>query len=159
MKHIAILALLLAISFNASAQKASTKVKCMVQMTNYPGEGAYVVASLIDPKGQYEKTLFILGQDKKWYHDLKEWYKFLGKKATPPTAITGASVAGGDRSVQMVEIENAQLDAGYTIRFESAVENQEYHVKDAEVPLTKENLTGKTDGTGYIRYVRLASGN
>lgn len=161
MKYLSALALSALFAFSASAQKsgASTKVKCMVQMTNYPGEGAYVVASLIDPKGNYEKTLFMLGQDKKWYPDLKEWSKALGKKNPPTTATTGASVAGGDRSVQVIEVENDQLDKGYTIRFESAVENQQYHIKDAEVPLTKENLSGKTDGTGYIRYVRLAQSN
>lgn len=159
MKLLQISLLVLLFSLSANAQKTgTTKFKCMVQMTNYPGEGAYVVASLIDPKGQYEKTLFMLGQDKKWYHDLKEWYKALGKKPVP-TAVTGASVAGGDRSVQVVEIDNAQLDAGYTIRFESAVENQEYHQKDAEVPLTKENVSGKTDGKGYIRYVRFVPNN
>ena len=31
--------------------------KCMVQMINYSGEGAYVVISLINPEGKYEKTL------------------------------------------------------------------------------------------------------
>ncbi len=33
----------------------STQYKCMVQMTNYVGEGAYIVVSLIDSKGKYEK--------------------------------------------------------------------------------------------------------
>jgi glycine cleavage system aminomethyltransferase T len=53
----------------ASAQAA--KYKCMIQMTNYMGEGAYIVISLIDSKGQYEKTLYVLGSDKKWYNSLK----------------------------------------------------------------------------------------
>ena len=160
MKYVSLLLLIGLIGFSAHAQKAgTTKVKCLVQMTNYPGEGAYVVASLIDPKGNYEKTLFMLGQDKKWYPDLKEWHKAVGKKSPNLNGITGASVAGGDRNIQVVEIDNTQLDKGYTIRFESAVENQKYHIKDAEVPLTKENLSGKTEGSGYIRYVRLAPNN
>ena len=32
-------------SFTSSAQTASTKYKCMIQMTNYMGEGAYVAVS------------------------------------------------------------------------------------------------------------------
>lgn len=144
-------------AFIAKAQKGeTTKYKCMVQMTNYPGEGAYIVMSLIDPKGAYEKTLYVLGSDKKWYKDLKEWNKFQTKKPTNLSAISGASVSGGDRSVAIIEIEKSKINAGYTLRFESAVENQEYHVKDIEVPLTTENLAGKTEGKNYIRYVRFS---
>ena len=143
-------------SFVSFAQKtAITKYKCMVQMTNYPGEGAYIVVSLIDPKGAYEKTLYMMGPDKQWYKDLKEWNKFQNKKKSNINAITGASIAGGDRSMTVLEIENSKINAGYSLRFESAVENQEYHLKDLEFPLTTENLAKKNEGTGYIRYVRL----
>ena len=39
----------------------TSKYKCMIQMTNYMGEGAYIAVSLIDSKGAYEKTLYVLG--------------------------------------------------------------------------------------------------
>lgn len=147
----------LAFAFSALASSAQTsKYKCMVQMTNYQGEGAYVVVSLIDPKGNYEKTLYVMGQNKKWYHDLKEWHKFQSKKQANISAVTGASVSGGDRSVVVMEIEDSKINSGYSLRFESAVEDQDYHVKDLEMPLTKENLAGKSDGTGFIRYVRFS---
>ncbi|WP_026704862.1 DUF2271 domain-containing protein [Flavobacterium soli] len=159
MNNIFKICLLLAItltSFNSFAQKKGvTKYKCMVQMTNYPGEGAYIVVSLIDPKGAYEKTLYMMGPDKQWYKDLKEWNKFQTKKPVNISAISGASVDGGDRSMTVLEIENSKINAGYSIRFESAVENQEYHVKDLQFELTTENLAKKNEGTGYIRYVRL----
>jgi len=158
MKNFYKIGLLLAIIFchsaNVFAQKSS-KYKCMVQMTNYIGEGAYVAVSLIDSKGVYDKTLYILGEEKKWYPDIKEWNKFYKKKPNV-SAVTGASVNGGDRSVFVVDIEDSKIDAGYTIRFESAVENQEYYIKDLEIPLTTANVSGKTDGTGFIRYVRLS---
>lgn len=148
--------LLLFNSFASFAQKSgSTKYKCMVQMTNYPGEGAYIAVSLINPKGEYEKTLRVLGSDKKWYHDLKEWNKFQSKKKSNISAISGASASGGERSVTVIEIENSKINSGYSLRFESAVENQEYHIKDVEFALTKENLEAKNEGKGYIRYVRL----
>jgi hypothetical protein len=141
----------------SSAQNAVTsKVKCMIQMTNYMGEGAYVVISLINSKGGYEKTLYILGSDKKWYKTLKEWNKFYLKKQTNISAITGASITGGDRSVNVIEIENSKINKGFSIRFESAVEDKNYNVKDLEIPLTTEKLAGKSEGTGYIRYVRFS---
>ncbi|WP_242695958.1 DUF2271 domain-containing protein [Desertivirga brevis] len=151
----AALLLLLTISTSSFAQKGgSSKYKCMIQMTNYMGEGAYIVVSLIDSKGAYDKTLYVMGSDKKWYPDLKEWHKAFAKKKQDISAITGASVAGGDRSVHVLEIENAKINTGYKLRFESALEDNKYHIKDVEVPLTTETLSGKSEGTGYIRYVR-----
>ncbi len=141
-------------SFQASAQ--TTKYKCLLQMSNYVGEGAYVAVSLINAKGEYEKTLYVMGDDKKWYTSLKEWNKFSSKKADV-SAKTGASVTGGDRSVTVFEIETSKIDKGYKIRFESAVEDQKYHVADAEIPLTTAGVTEKVEGKGYIRYVKLSN--
>lgn len=140
------------------AQKAATsKYKCLIQMTNYTGEGAYIVISLIDSKGAYEKTLYVLGPDKKWYNTVKEWYKFQSKKNADISGVTGASVTGGDRSVCVIEVESSKINTGYKLRFESAVEDKEYFVTDAEVPLTTDGLSAKTEGKGYIRYVRLSA--
>jgi hypothetical protein len=137
-----------------SAQTA--KYKCMIQMTNYMGEGAYIVISLIDSKGQYEKTLYVLGSDKKWYNSLKEWHKYYSKSKSNISAITGASLTGGDRGVSIIDLDKSKINAGYKLRFESAVEDQKYNVKDLEVPLTTETLAAKSEGTGFIRYVRFS---
>src|ERR1041384_6391577 len=104
----------------------TTKYKCMIQMTTYMGEGAYIVVSLIDKDNKYQKTLYVLGSDKKWYPDVKEWHKAFKNKPTNISAITGASISGGDRSVVTLELEKAQIDAGYKLRFEAAVEDKEY---------------------------------
>ena len=140
---------------NAAAQ-GGNKYKCMIQMTNYMGDGAYIVISLINSKDVYEKTLYVMGADKKWYKTLKEWNKFYLKKPNI-SAITGASVTGGDRSVNVIEIDPSKINAGYKLRFESAVEDQKYHVKDLEIPLTTAALAAKSEGTGYIRYVRFSA--
>ncbi len=134
----------------------SSKYKCLLQMNNYVGEGAYVVVSLINDKGVYEKTLRVMGADKKWYNSLKEWHKFYSKKPTNISAVTGASVTGGDRSITVLEIETAKINKGYKLRFETSVEDKEYYEKDVEISLTTEALSGKTDGTGYIKYIRLS---
>ena len=149
---ISLLVLISFLSFQATAQ--TSKYKCMLQMSNYVGEGAYVVVSLINPKGEYEKTLYVMGDDKKWYKTVKEWHKFQSKKQENISAKTGASVTGGDRSITTIEIEDAKINKGFKLRFESAVEDNKYYVADAEIPLTTEGLATKTDGKGYIRYVR-----
>lgn len=155
-KYIKYTVLVLVLGLFANQAIAQTsKYKCMLQMSNYVGEGAYIVVSLINPKGQYEKTLYVMGDDKKWYKDIKEWYKFYNKKKKVD-AKTSASVAGGDRSVTVLEIDDSKLNAGYKIRFESAVENQKYHVTDVEIPLTTEGLAEKAEGKGYIRFVKLS---
>ena len=149
--------LLCAASVTMAQGAGSTKYKCMIQMTSYQGEGAYLVVSIINPKNGYDKTLCVLGSDKKWYNSLKEWHKSFSKKPSNISAITGASVTGGDRSVNVLEIENAKINAGYKLRFESAVEDKEYFAKDLEIPLTTEALGAKSEGTGYIRYVRFSA--
>lgn len=141
--------------FISSAQ--TTKYKCMIQMTNYMGEGAYIVVSIVDAKGGYDKTLYVLGSDKKWYKTLKEWNKAYLKKPSNISAITGASAAGGDRSVVELDIETSKLNSNYKLRFESAVEDKPYYIKDLEIPLTTAGLSAKSEGTGYIRYVRFSA--
>jgi hypothetical protein len=150
------LVLIITITGRSFAQQ-TTKYKCLIQMTNYMGDGAYIVISLIDPKGNYDKTLYVLGSDKKWYKTLKEWHAFYSKKPSNISAITGASVTGGDRSVNVIELESSKINAGYKLRFESAVEDKNYNVKDLEIPLTTEALAAKSDGTGYIRFVRFSA--
>ncbi len=143
------------ISFSIPSIAQSGKYKCMLQMISYEGEAAYVVISLINPKGEYEKTLSVLGPDKKWYNTLKEWDKFQEKAKEKLSAVTGASVGGGDRAVRTIEIEDAKIDKGYKLRFESAVEEQKYHITDVEIPLTTEGITERVNGNGYIRFVKL----
>jgi hypothetical protein len=150
---ISLVALICLFTFQASAQ--TSKYKCMLQMSNYVGEGAYIVVSLVNAKGDYDKTLYVMGDDKKWYKTLKEWHKFYSKKPTDISAKTGASVTGGDRSTTTLEIEDSKINKGYKLRFETAVEDNKYYTADLEIPLTTEGIAAKTEGKGYIRYVRL----
>ncbi|MFV5688333.1 DUF2271 domain-containing protein [Flavobacterium sp. ZT3R25] len=147
-------ALLCLLSFQAAAQ--NTKYKCMLQMSNYMGEGAYIVVSLVNAKGEYDKTLYVMGDDKKWHKTLKEWHKYYSKKPSDISAKTGASVTGGDRSITTIEIEDAKINKGYKLRFETAVEDHKYYTADLEIPLTTQGMAEKTEGKGYIRYVRLS---
>lgn len=139
----------------AFTQTQSSKYKCMIQLKNYSGEGAYIAVSLLNPKGEYVKTLQMIGDDPEWYSDIIEWWKFYEKKQENIDAITGATISGGERTIKVIEIENDKIDKGYKLRFETAVEDKEYYVNDVTFELTSENLKGRAKGNGYIRYIRM----
>jgi len=146
-------ALLILLAFTEKAP--SSKYKCMIQMTNYTGEGAYIAISLLDAEGKYIETLYVHGDDDEWYFDITEWWEFYGKKRNDIDAITGATISGGKRAITVLEIADDKLDKGYKIRFETAVEDQEYYPADVEFELTSESVKGKKEGKGFIRYVRM----
>lgn len=156
-KMIRLLTPALFLTLGAGAQGGTVKYKCMIQMQNYLGEGAYIAVSVVGKGDAYHKTLYVLGSDREWYPDLKEWHRAFKKKPANISAITGASVAGGDRSVLTLELDKSLINAGYRLRFESAVEDKAYHVKDLEIPLTTESLAARSEGGGYIRYVRFSA--
>ena len=129
--------------------------KCMIQMKNYDGEGAYIVVSLLDQQGNYVQTLHVNGDDDEWYHEMDEWFGFYGKKRPSLDAITGATVSGGERTVFQVQIPQEKIDSGeYQIRIESAVEDEDYHIKDVQFPLTSKSLSKTHKGKGFIKFVK-----
>ena len=69
-KIIRIFSILIMLLFFSSSMKVleEVKYKCMIQMKNYSGEGAYIIISLVDAEGQYIKTLKVQGNDEDWYH-------------------------------------------------------------------------------------------
>lgn len=130
--------------------------KCMIQLTNYEGEGAYVVVSILDKEEKYQETLYVQGDDAEWYRDIEEWWKNLyGVRRPELDGIVGETVTGGQRKMTVLKIPTDKIDAGYQIRFESAVEDQEYYAQDIQFELTTENLKQKMEGEGFIRYVRM----
>ncbi|MGD1946244.1 MAG: DUF2271 domain-containing protein [Croceivirga sp.] len=142
----------------AFSQAPDDKVnyKCLIQLTNYEGEGAYVVVSILDGEGQYVETLYVQGDDDEWYRDITEWWRNLyGIKRPNIDAIVGETVTGGQRKMTVLQIPTDKIDTGYTIRFESAVEDQEYYADDVQFELTSENLKAKKEGKGFIRYIRM----
>lgn len=146
---------IVALAFSTQVKAQEAKYKCMLQMSNYGGLEAYIVVSLIDAKGNYEKTLYVMGPDKQWYNGFKEWHAKMDKKKERLNAITGASVAAGDRSVTTFSIDESKMNKGYKLRFETSVEDGKYYTQDVEIPLTTADITKKIDGKGYLRYVKL----
>ncbi len=131
------------------------RYKCMIQMVNYTGEGAYIAVSLLDSEGDYVETLYVHGDDKEWYHDIKQWWQFYGKRRPNIDAITGATITGGQRTITVLQIEEDKIDTGYRLRFETAVEDQGYYTDDVEFELSTDLLQNKIEGKGFIRYIRM----
>lgn len=142
-------------SFGFHKRTADVSLKCLVQLTNYSGEGAYVVVSLLDTKGKYVKTLQVFGKEKRWYDDLPSWFKFYTTKKENVDGISGASITAGSRKVFSINVDETLFNKGYKLRFETAVENQEYKEKDVEMDFSEANVGKTVNGTGYIRYVKL----
>ncbi len=130
-------------------------VKCLIQMTNYSGEGAYVVISLLNPKGEYEETLYVHGKDSEWYKDVSKWWKFYGKYRPNIDAISGETISGGERMISLIRLPLEKIDKGYSIRFETSVEDKDYIESDVQFLFTTENIKSKHEGSGFIRYVRM----
>jgi Predicted periplasmic protein (DUF2271) len=126
----------------------------MVQMTNYEGKPAYFALYLVDPSGRYVRTLWVSGKDAKYQADLPRWSKYLSRAPQALDAITGASTGNGDRAMLKLELDDAELNAGYKLRVETAVEDQKTFPADVEAELADGQQGTKLPGTGYVRFVR-----
>lgn len=156
-KIMAGLVVLVIAAYTSFSFKAASEVsfKCLVQLTNYSGEGAYVMVSLIDNKGKYKKTLQVFGKEKRWWDDLPSWFKFYTTTKENVDGVSGASITAGSRKVFSITADEAVFDKGYKLRFETAVENKDYKEKDVEMDFSEANVGKTVEGTGYIRYVKL----
>lgn len=146
---------LLILGMLSATQHSSKSIKCMIQLTNYDGEGAYCTISLLDKEDNYVETLYVLGDDTDWYPDIEEWYSFYENNQQEIDGITGASISVGKRKIVKFSIDDDKMNTGYKLRFETAVEDQKYHKKDVEIELSNDVFNKKIEGTGYIRYIRM----
>ena len=131
------------------------KYKCMLQLVNYSGEGAYIVVSIIDKKNDYKKTIKVIGDDDEWYPDISKWYPYYLKNSKEMDGVTGATISGGERTVFSFDIDEKYFDGNYNLRFETAVEDQKYEADDLNFNLQKTSIVGQHSGSGYIRYIKI----
>lgn len=126
----------------------------LVQLNDYDGHEAYFSLYLVDPQGKYVRTLYVSGDEERWYPDQPRWWKYVGRAGEDVSAVAGASTAPGDRSVIRIDLEDEVLDNGYSVRVDTSVEDQSNFPTDVETPLTAEAQGDKIPGTGYVRYLR-----
>ncbi|MCO5260488.1 MAG: DUF2271 domain-containing protein [Crocinitomicaceae bacterium] len=155
---IGVFALFIIIGLSFTSSEGDVKYKCMIQMVSYKGEKAMVVVSLIKPDGTYDRTLSVLGKDKKWYDEMQKWWDFHVKAKEKIDGITGASIAGSQRRVVLIKVPASAIDKKYKIRVESGVEDQKYVSNDVEFELSKDNINKNINGKVYVSSVRLIPG-
>ena len=134
-------------------------------MIEYRGEGAYIAVSLMDENDKYLKTLQVLGEDKTWFFDMRLFWANLKSNGliddeayyAHVDGITGPTIGGGKNLVVPLILDKNQIDKGYKILFETAVENKGYFRGDLTFELTEKSLNDSFEGTGFIKSVRTLS--
>lgn len=116
-------------------------------LKDYGGDGAYLALYLTDASGAFSRTLWVAGKKSKYYKHLKDWNQAAGGTPAAIDGITGASVGAGRSLTVTAEIEDALLDAGYTLHVDAAAEDLRDSPRDASVPLT---TTGTREASGRI---------
>lgn len=142
------------VSAQAQTDSADASLRCMIQMTNYDGEGAYIIVSLLDSSDQYLETLHIIGEDRDWYYEIENWWSYFGRKKRNIDGITGPTLAGGERSIIAFDVPQYAFRNQHKLRFETAVEDQPYYPSEIDVAVSDSLPAGKIEGVGYIRYAR-----
>ena len=140
-------------------------LKCKIEMIEYRGEGAYIAVSLMDENDNYLKTLYVLGEDKTWFFDMRLFWAnlksngLIGDDAyyAHVDGITGPTIGGGKNLVVPLLLNKSEIGKGYKILFETAVEDKGYFRDDLTFELTEKSLNDSFEGTGFIKTIRTLS--
>ena len=138
----------------APSMGATAEATFLVQLNEYDGDEAYFSLYLVDPNDRFVRTLWVSGDEERWYPEQPRWWKYVGRAQEDLLAITGASTASGDRSVIRINLEPEVLDSGYSVRVDTSVEDQQNYPLDVDATLTVAAQGEKIPGTGYVRYLR-----
>ncbi|RQH07153.1 DUF2271 domain-containing protein [Paraburkholderia dinghuensis] len=145
----AALAAALAVPSMASARQVTFET----QLSNYGGDGAYVVTYVTDRAGRYKGTLWMAGDKAKYYKHLRDWYRMSGGGAKVD-GITGASVGAGKTLRVTVDIADALIDAGYEVHIDTAAEKMSENPSEVVVPLTTSGTAKPFKGRGFVKSFR-----
>ena len=140
-------------------------LKCKIEMIEYRGEGAYIAVSLMDENDNYLKTLYVLGEDKTWFFDMRLFWANLKSNGlidddayySHVDGITGPTIGGGKNLVVPLLLNKSEIGKGNKILFETAVEDKGYFRGDLTFELTEKSLNDSFEGTGFIKTVRTLS--
>lgn len=146
---LAAIASVLAIPSMASARPVTFET----QLGNYGGDGAYVVMYVTDRAGRYQGTLWMAGDNAKYYRHLRDWYRMSGGRTTLD-GVTGASVGAGKTLRATLDIADALVDTGYEIHIDTAVEKMNENPSEVVVPLTTSGVGKPAKGRGYVKSFR-----
>ncbi|MFZ5959987.1 DUF2271 domain-containing protein [Pseudomonas knackmussii] len=126
------------------------EVTLSTTLKDYSGRKAYLAIYLTDAQGHYQKTLYVAGKKPKYYRHLRDWAHGSGLNPSEFDGLSGASVGGGDNLTVSAQIADNLIDAGYEIRIDSAVEDQQENGAEVKVPLTRAGAGKAVAGSGYV---------
>ena len=148
-----------------SSMEEYIKIKCMVEIVNYTGQGAYIAISIIDKSEKYIKTVYVFGNDKSWFSKMKLFWRnlrennlFLDKDFYPLVdAISGPTISASERRMFQFKIPKNLFNSNYNLRIETAVEDKGYYVNDININLNPENLKKIYQGEGFINEIQFSA--
>lgn len=121
------------------------------QIANYRGPNAFFAIYVTKPDGSYDSTLWVAGQNQRYYRHLRNWVRGISTAGGNLDGISGASVGSGQTLSVHASVADALIDAGYQIHVDSAVENGGEYANDVVVPLTQASSGVAVTGTGYVQ--------
>ena len=138
------------------------EIKCLLEIMDYRGEGAYFVISVLDKEENYIKTVYVLGDDKSWFSELKYFWIHLRENNLFSDedfyplidGISGPTISGGERRVFQIKVPKNLLNNSFHLRFETAVEDKAYHMNDINIALSTESLKQAHMGQGFIKKIQ-----
>jgi len=142
-------ALVVALSVASPALAAKT-LSFSGTMKSYSGNRAYAVVYLVDSDGQYVSTIYAAGSKGKYFKHLSRWKRMYARSGKGVDGSTGASLGSTQSFSSSVNIPDKLIDAGYVLRVETAVENQNYFPEDVVIPLDSAHNGAAVTGSGYV---------
>lgn len=134
----------------APAFAQAGEVSLSTTLKDYSGRKAYLAIYLTDAQGHYQQTLWVAGKKPKYYRHLGDWARGSGLQPSAFDGLSGASVGSGGNLTVSAQIADNLIDAGYEIRIDSAVEDQQENRAEVRVPLTRAGAGKDVAGSGYV---------
>jgi hypothetical protein len=152
----------LIILFCYPKSEEAISIKCMVEMIEYRGEGAYFSISVINRNDEYLKTIYVLGTDKTWFSEMKSFWVNLKKNNLFMDddfyplidGISGPTISGGEKRILQLKIPKKLFNESNYLRFETAVEDKGYHTNDINISLNENNMNKLHQGNGFIKNIK-----
>ncbi len=145
-----LLAATLAIGLTLAVEADARPLTIDIKMADYSGRQAFLVAYVVDGNGRYVSTLYAAGSYGRFFEHLDRWYRMFMRSRRTVDGTTGASLGSGSGTTVTVDVPDKLLNAGFTLRLESAVEGEYYVPDEAAVLLDDAHNGTPAGGTTFV---------
>lgn len=148
---IACMGVLLMVMFPMTAQAEQT-LNIALKTKAGDHDQPFFIVMLLDEKGQYKKTLTVIGDDKRRYRAFSYWWRYAKRSGENIDALSSASVANGTTVERTVTVSDEALSKQYTIRVDAAGYQGEKYTKTAMIKLSPNNKGKKFNGKKFLDF-------